>query len=158
MSSELSHVDASGKAIMVDVSGKSESQRSASAQVCIRMSPDAREALERHQGPKGDPVQVARVAAIMAVKRTAELIPMCHPLRLSEVAVDVHLESWGAKVLVRVQALERTGVEMEALHGASVAALTLFDMLKAVDPTMQIGDLYVLEKRGGRRGHYRASD
>ena len=157
MSAELSHRNEQGQAVMVDVGPKPESQRLAIAEASVRMSQAALDAVARHDGPKGDPVQVARIAGIIAAKRTSELIPMCHPLRLTRIDVAVAVESWGVRFEVTVEAMDRTGVEMEALTGASVAALTLYDMLKAVDKAMVIGDVRVLEKRGGRSGHHSVS-
>jgi cyclic pyranopterin monophosphate synthase len=151
----LSHVDARGRVRMVDVSDKLETEREAIAEAEVRMSPEAVRAIRRKQVKKGDPLQTARLAGIMAAKRTADLIPLCHPLQLSHVAVDMQPRPRGYAIRARVKTLGRTGVEMEALVAVTAAALTLYDMLKAVDRSMVIGSVRLLEKRGGRSGHYR---
>jgi cyclic pyranopterin phosphate synthase len=151
----LSHVDARGRVRMVDVSAKPETDREAVAEAVVRMSAAAVRAIRSRTVKKGDPLQTARLAGILAAKRTADLIPLCHPLALTRVDVDLEPRPRGYRIVARVGMRGRTGVEMEALVAASVAALTLYDMLKAVDRTMVIGPVRLLEKRGGRSGHYR---
>jgi cyclic pyranopterin monophosphate synthase len=152
----LSHVDAAGRVRMVDVGGKPETEREAVASADVHMSASARRAIRHRAVAKGDPLQTARLAGIMAAKRTSELIPLCHPLALSHVAVDLIARRDGYRITARVRTLGRTGVEMEALAAVSVAALALYDMLKAVDRAMVIDRVHLVEKRGGRSGHYRA--
>jgi cyclic pyranopterin phosphate synthase len=150
----LSHVDKSGKVRMVDVGGKTETEREAVATGRITVSRAALRAIRVGQVKKGDPLQAARVAGILAAKRTADLIPLCHPLPLSHVHVDFTPRKDGYTIEARVRTTARTGVEMEALTAVSVAALTLYDMLKALDRTMVIGEICVTEKRGGKSGTY----
>jgi cyclic pyranopterin phosphate synthase len=154
--SDLTHLDDRQQAQMVAVSAKPETHRVAIASSRVRMSAEAFAAVRDASGPKGDALQTARLAAFQGVKRTADLIPLCHPLRLSAIAVDAQLDESCHTVTfdVRVEALERTGVEMEALTGASVAALTLYDMIKAVDRSAVIDEVRVRFKRGGRRGDF----
>ncbi|WP_254911229.1 cyclic pyranopterin monophosphate synthase MoaC [Pseudoalteromonas sp. A601] len=151
----LTHVDQHGKASMVDVSDKPASSRQASAGASIRMSAEAFELLKNNEHKKGDVLQVARIAGIQAAKKCADLIPLCHPLMLSKVAIDFSLNEQAHRVDITALAklTGQTGVEMEALTAASVAALTIFDMCKAVDPFMQINDIQVIEKQGGKSGH-----
>jgi cyclic pyranopterin monophosphate synthase len=151
----LSHVDARGRVRMVDVSAKPETDREAVAEAVVRMSAAAVRAIRARTVKKGDPLQAARLAGIMAAKRTADLIPLCHPLALTHVHVDLEPRPRGYAIRARVGTRGRTGVEMEALVAASVAALTLYDMLKAVDRSIVIGPIRLLEKRGGRSGVYR---
>ena len=151
----LSHVDARGRVRMVDVSAKPETYREAVAEAGVGMSAAAVRAIRRRTVKKGDPLQTARLAGIQAAKRTADLIPLCHPLPLSAVDVDVRPVPRGYVIRARVGTIGRTGVEMEALVAVAVAALTLYDMLKAVDRSIEIGPIRLLEKRGGRSGHYR---
>lgn len=151
----LSHVDARGRVRMVDVSAKPETVREAVAEGEVRMSAAAARAIRRRTVKKGDPLQAARLAGIMAAKRTSEMIPLCHPLPLTHVDVDLEPASGGYRIRARVGTVSRTGVEMEALVAVSVAALTLYDMLKAMDRGMVIGRIRLLEKRGGRSGEYR---
>jgi cyclic pyranopterin phosphate synthase len=155
----LSHVDQEGGARMVDVADKPETLRSAVAESFLVVAPATLTALReaRGQGPnrKGDPKEVARLAAIQAAKHTAMLIPLCHPLRLHAVEAEIEEQLPDRlRVLVRVRAVERTGVEMEALTAAAVGALTLYDMVKAVDRSATITDTRVLEKHGGRSGDW----
>ena len=152
----LSHVDSGGRVRMVDVGDKLETAREAVASADIDMNAAARQAIRRRTVAKGDPLQTARLAGIMAAKRTSELIPLCHPLALSYVSVDLRPRSGGYRIIARIRTVGRTGVEMEALVAVSVAALALYDMLKAVDRAMVIHDVHLEEKRGGRSGHYRA--
>lgn len=155
MSKKLSHYDQRGRARMVDVSEKSATLRTARAHGFIKMAPPALFALRRLRNPKGNPLEVARVAGIAAAKRTAELIPMCHPLLLTHIDVSCQLQRRGIEIESCVTCKGETGVEMEALTAAAVAALTLYDMCKALDRGMEIGEIYLLEKRGGKSGPYR---
>lgn len=150
----LSHVDDRGRVRMVNVSGKPETMRDAVAEADVRMSTEAARAIRQRRVKKGDPLQAARLAGIMAAKRTADLIPLCHPLELSHVDVELTARPQGYLIRTRVTTVGKTGVEMEALVAAAVAALTLYDMLKAVDRAMEIRYIRLVEKRGGRSGHY----
>ncbi len=154
----LTHLDEQGKARMVDVGGKVETQRVAIASGRITMSPAALAAIRDGTVPKGDVLAAARIAGIMAAKKTAELIPLCHPLALDAVTVDFALENDGLRATVTASLTGRTGVEMEALTAVSVALLTVYDMAKAVDKSMVIGEVRLIEKRGGKSGHWRAAD
>jgi cyclic pyranopterin phosphate synthase len=140
---------------MVDVSAKRETEREAIAECEILMSREAARAIQRGAVKKGDPLQAARLAGILAAKRTADLIPLCHQIPLSVVDVEIQVRPRGCRIRGRAVTVARTGVEMEALVAALVAALTIYDMVKAVDRTMVIGPARLLEKRGGRSGHYR---
>ena len=151
--SKLTHFDDSGKARMVDVSHKAETKRTARAHAFVRMSPEVLAALPSN--PKGDPLAVARVAGILAAKRTAELIPLCHSLPLSHADVAIMPEPDGLRVIASVVTTAQTGVEMEALTAAAVAALTIYDMTKALDKRVEIQDVYLLEKTGGKSGDFR---
>ena len=151
----LSHVDARGRVRMVDVSAKPETAREAVARGDVRMSAAARRAIRARAVKKGDPLQTARLAGIMAAKRTSEIVPLCHPLPLTHVDVELTPHRSGYTITARVGTVARTGVEMEALVAVSVAALTLYDMLKAIDRGMVIGPVFLSEKRGGRSGEYR---
>jgi cyclic pyranopterin phosphate synthase len=151
----LSHVDARGRVKMVDVGEKAVTAREAVARGTVSMSSTARRLIRSGEVKKGDPIQAARLAGIMAAKRTSELIPLCHPLALTFVGVDITPTRAGYAIEARVRTSAQTGVEMEALTAVSVAALTLYDMVKAVDKNMVIGDVCVLEKRGGKSGEYR---
>jgi cyclic pyranopterin phosphate synthase len=153
----LSHVDARGRVRMVDVSGKAETRREAVADAEVHLGADAARAIRRKTVKKGDPLQAARLAGIQAAKKTAELIPLCHPLPLTDIQVDLEPRRYGYLIVARAVTVGRTGVEMEALVAASVAALTLYDMLKAVDKSITIGPIRLREKRGGRSGEYRRS-
>lgn len=152
----LSHVDAEGRVRMVDVSDKPASFREAVARGRISMSREAVRAVRDVTLKKGDALQAARLAGIMAAKRTSELIPLCHPLPISHVDVSVAPESDGYTIEARVRTTAQTGVEMEALTAVSIAALTMYDMVKAIDKAMLIGDIRLIEKRGGRSGDYTA--
>lgn len=158
MSSPLTHFDESGQAHMVDVGGKAKTRRVARAAGIIRMQPATLALIESGSAAKGDVLGVARIAAIQAAKRTSDLIPLCHPLALTRIAVDFALdrESPGVGCEVAVETFGRTGVEMEALTAASVALLTIYDMCKAADRGMCIEDLRLLEKEGGKSGHWLA--
>jgi cyclic pyranopterin monophosphate synthase len=153
----LTHVDARGRIRMVDVGDKAITDREAVARGSIAMSAEARKLIKGGGNKKGDPIQAARLAGIMAAKKTSELIPLCHPLPLSHVAVDLTATNTGYAIEARVRISGKTGVEMEALTAVAVAALTLYDMVKAVDKTMVIGDIELIEKSGGRSGSYRKS-
>jgi cyclic pyranopterin phosphate synthase len=152
---KLSHVDAGGRARMVDVGAKPITRREAVARGRIRISSEALRLVRRGRMAKGDPLETARLAGIMAAKRTAELIPLCHPLPLSHVTVELTARRDGYEIEARVATEAQTGVEMEALTAVAVAALTIYDMVKAADRTMSIGDIVLVEKRGGRSGDYR---
>lgn len=143
---------------MVDVSAKAVTAREARAQGFVRMQPETLDLIEQGGHKKGDVLSVARIAGIQAAKKTADLIPLCHPLALSKVQVDFEVDRGrgGVRVNTLCRLSAQTGVEMEALTAASVAALTLFDMCKAVDPGMVIEDIRVLEKQGGKTGHWQA--
>src|ERR1700726_5224627 len=152
MPKQLSHYDRGGRARMVDVSGKAASRREAEASAFVALKPEVLAALP--QNPKGDPLEVARIAGIMAAKRTSELIPMCHPLPLALVDVDVTLCENGVTIASKVATTAETGVEMEALVAASVAALTLYDMCKALDKGIEIREVVLQRKSGGKSGDY----
>lgn len=153
---KLTHLDERGQARMVDVGGKPETARSATATGRIRMSPAALAAIRDGSGPKGDVLAAARIAGIMAAKKTGELIPLCHPLALDAVAVDFVFEDGAVRVTARASLTGRTGVEMEALTAASLALLTIYDMGKAIEKGMVIEELRLLEKTGGKSGDWRA--
>jgi cyclic pyranopterin phosphate synthase len=156
-SAALSHVDAQGRVRMVDVGDKPVTAREAVARGHIRMSASARRLVLSGQVKKGDPLQAARLAGIMAAKRTSDLIPLCHPLPLTHVSVEITPARGGFAIEGRARTAGQTGVEMEALTAVAVAALTIYDMVKAVDKDMVIGDICLIEKRGGKSGHYRRS-
>jgi cyclic pyranopterin phosphate synthase len=153
MKKKLSHFDAAGVPRMVDVSAKAPTKRTARAHAFVRMKPEVLAQLPSN--PKGNPLDIARVAGISAAKKTAELIPLCHPLILSHVDVEVTLEEGGVRILGGVSTTGPTGVEMEALTAVAVAALTVYDMTKALDKGIEIQDIYLLEKSGGKSGDYR---
>ncbi len=152
----LTHLDAEGKAKMVDVTRKPETAREARARVTLRMQPATLAAIRAGEITKGDVFGVARLAGIMAAKRTSELIPLCHPLRLTGIDVGFVLDRARAAVHVEtaVRTVDKTGVEMEALTAAAGAALAIYDMVKAIDRGLVVTDLYLVEKRGGRSGHW----
>jgi cyclic pyranopterin phosphate synthase len=150
----LSHVGKSGQAHMVDVSGKLNTVRKATATGEIRMSAAAVRAIRDEAVTKGDPLQTARLAGIMAAKRTSELIPLCHPLALTSVEVTLTPRRWGYAISVTVRTTGPTGVEMVALTAVSIAALTIYDMLKAIDRSMEIGKIHLIAKSGGRSGSF----
>jgi cyclic pyranopterin monophosphate synthase len=154
---KLSHVDDSGKVRMVDVGDKPVTSREALASGEITMSAAALSLIRSGKMAKGDPLQTARLAGIMAAKQTSSLIPLCHPLQLTHVSVELTPTPRGYRIEARVRTDGKTGVEMEALTAVSVAALTIYDMVKAVDKDMVIGDICLVEKSGGRSGHYRRS-
>lgn len=153
----LSHVDRRGKVKMVDVGDKPVTSREAAARGEITMSVAALRTIRQGAVAKGDPLQAARLAGIMAAKQTSTLIPLCHPLPLTHVGVELTATRRGYRIESRVRTSAQTGVEMEALAAVAVAALTVYDMVKAIDKTMVIGDICVVEKRGGRSGQYTRS-
>jgi cyclic pyranopterin phosphate synthase len=150
---KLSHYDDAGHARMVDVSSKSETRRTATAHAFVKIKPAVLKKLP--ENPKGNPLDVARFAGIQAAKRTSELIPMCHPLMLSHVDVEVKLEKSGVRITATAGLNGPTGVEMEALTAVTIAALTVYDMTKALDKSIEIQDVYLLEKTGGKSGDFR---
>lgn len=154
----LSHLDASGAARMVDVSAKADTVRVATAEATVRMQPATLALIQQGGMPKGDVIATARIAGIMAAKRTHELIPLCHPLALSKVAIDIEPLARPARIRIaaRVRTTGPTGVEMEALTAVSVACLTVYDMIKAVERGAHIEGVRLLEKSGGKSGSYRA--
>lgn len=154
--SNLTHLDNTGNAAMVDISAKAATVREAVAEGCITMSVEALAAIKEGAVKKGDVLATARIAGIMAAKKTSELIPLCHPLALSKVAVDFAFEENGIRVTALARLTGQTGVEMEALTAASVALLTIYDMAKALDKAMVIADIRLLSKSGGKSGDWRA--
>jgi cyclic pyranopterin phosphate synthase len=157
--SDLTHFDAAGRAVMVGVADKADTRRIAVASGRIRMLPDTLARILEGRAGKGDVLGVARIAAIQATKRTAELIPLCHPIALTRVGVEFEPDVSSASVscVVTAETVGKTGVEMEALTGVSVALLTIYDMCKAVDRGMTLSDVCLVEKQGGRSGHWRAA-
>ncbi len=152
---EFSHIDSRGEAKMVDVSRKNETVRVATVSGSIRMKPDTLDKIKQNQIIKGDVLSVARVAAIMAAKKTADLIPLCHPITIDNVSVEFKFVGGEAiEIKTEVKSSGKTGVEMEALVAASVAALTIYDMCKAVDRGMTIDKIYLESKKGGKSGTY----
>lgn len=150
---KLSHYDSTGRARMVDVSGKTATRREAEAQAFIQMSAEVLEALPKN--PKGNPLEVARFAGIAAAKRTSDLIPMCHPLPLSFIDVTTEVCENGVQVSSKAATTAQTGVEMEALMAATVAALTVYDMCKALDKSIAIQEIVLVRKSGGKSGEFR---
>jgi len=151
----LSHYDAAGSARMVDVSSKAPTRREAREHAFVRIRPSVLQKLP--QNPKGNPLEIARFAGIAAAKKTSELIPLCHPLMLTHADVDARVEARGVRIVTKVSTTGQTGVEMEALTAAAVAALTVYDMTKALDKSIEIQDLYLLEKTGGKSGEFKRS-
>jgi cyclic pyranopterin monophosphate synthase len=151
---ELTHLDSAGQARMVDVSGKNVSARSARATGRVLLSAAAVAALREGRVPKGDALAVARIAGIQGAKRTPDLIPLCHPIGLHSVTVDLEVQDDGVRIVAATRTADRTGVEMEALTAVTVAALALIDMVKAVDPAAVISDVRVEEKTGGKTGRW----
>ncbi|HUS07669.1 MAG TPA: cyclic pyranopterin monophosphate synthase MoaC [Bryobacteraceae bacterium] len=149
---KLSHFDEKGSARMVDVSAKADTKRTAKAQAFVKIRPSILRRLP--ENPKGNPLEVARIAGITASKKTSELIPMCHPLMLSHADVDLRVEKRGVRIIATAATTGPTGVEMEALTAAAVAALTVYDMTKALDKSIEIQELFLLEKTGGKSGNY----
>jgi cyclic pyranopterin phosphate synthase len=150
---KLSHFDDAGSPRMVDVSAKLDTKRVAKAHAFVKIRPAVLKKLP--QNPKGNPLEVARIAGITATKKTSELIPLCHPLMLSHVDVEVTVERGGVRIISTAATTGPTGVEMEALTGATVAALTVYDMTKALDKAIEIQDVYLLEKSGGKSGDFK---
>jgi cyclic pyranopterin phosphate synthase len=153
MKKRLSHYDSAGHASMVDVSRKQTTQRTATARAFVAMSPQVLGALPSN--PKGDPLEVARIAGISAAKKTADLIPLCHQLPLTHVGLQFYTGSDGIEITATACTTARTGVEMEALTAASIAALTIYDMTKALDKAIEIREIHLLEKTGGKSGSYK---
>src|SRR5437588_7215835 len=151
---KLSHYGAKGEVRMVDVSAKAVTTRTAVARGFVKMKSSVVQAVRGLKNPKGDPLEVARIAGIAAAKRTAEWIPLCHPLSLTHIDVTARLCKNGVEITSRVMATAQTGVEMEALVAVSAAALTVYDMCKALDKGMEITDIVLMEKVGGKSGHY----
>ncbi len=158
MTKDLTHFDAHGNAVMVDVSDKADTDRIAVASCVIRMLPDTLHLVESGTAKKGDVLGIARLAGIMGAKKTSDLIPLCHPLPITKVTVDLTPDATlpGVRIEATVKTTGKTGVEMEALTAASTAALTVYDMCKAVDRGMEISDLKVVLKDGGKSGRYEA--
>ncbi len=156
MTAELTHLDSAGRARMVDVGDKPVGERRAVARSVVRVSPETARAVLAGNAPKGDVLGVARIAGIQAAKRTAELIPLCHPLPLSFVGVEAAVDADAGEITVTAEAKTsgQTGVEMEAMTAASVAALTVYDMVKGLERGATIGEVVLLEKSGGRSGHW----
>ena len=150
---KLSHYDSAGSPRMVDVSAKPDTRRTARAHAFVRIAPATLKELPHN--PKGNPLEIARIAGIAAAKRAWELIPLCHPLMLTHADVQATVEKKGVRIVATAATTGQTGVEMEALTAAAVAALTVYDMLKALDKSIQIQDLYLLEKTGGKSGDFR---
>jgi cyclic pyranopterin monophosphate synthase len=153
---KLSHYDSAGQVSMVDVGEKAVTERTATAHAFVAMAPAVLEALPRNR--KGDPLEVARIAGIMAAKKTSDLIPLCHPLPLSHVALEFKIGAEGIEILATAATVARTGVEMEAMTAASVAALTIYDMTKALDKGIEIRSIHLWEKTGGKSGTYRRTN
>ena len=153
---ELTHLDSRGQARMVDVGGKPETARSAAATGRIRMSAEALAAVRDGSGPKGDVLAAARIAGIMAAKKTGELIPLCHPLALDAVTVEFAFEEGAIRATARASLTGKTGVEMEAMTATAIALLTIYDMAKAIDTGMVVEEVRLLEKTGGKSGPWRA--
>lgn len=158
--SDLTHLDQDGRASMVDVGHKDTTSREAVAEGSVYMAPATLTAIRDGAVPKGDVLSSARIAGIMAAKRTPDLIPLCHPLPLTKIAIDFQIDEAGSRVIITstVRCRGQTGVEMEALTAVSVAALTIYDMAKALEKTMSIGNVQLLQKRGGKSGDWQRSD
>ncbi len=150
---KLSHFDEAGAPRMVDVSAKPDTARTATAEAFVRIRPSVLAKLP--ENPKGNPLEIARIAGIAAAKRTADLIPLCHPLLLTHAGVEVAVERSGVRITATASTTGPTGVEMEALTAAAVAALTVYDMTKALDKSIEIGELHLVEKTGGKSGAWR---
>jgi cyclic pyranopterin monophosphate synthase len=155
---KLSHYTKRGQVQMVDVSAKHVTTRTAKARAFVKMKPRVVAAVRRLKNPKGNPLEIARIAGIAAAKRTAEWIPLCHPLPLTHIDVTARLCENGVELLSTVMATAQTGVEMEALVAVSAAALTVYDMCKALDKGMELSDIHLLEKTGGKSGDFRRGD
>lgn len=150
----LTHLDNEGRARMVDVGGKQPTVRVATASAFVRMNDETIRAIKEHKTPKGDPLETARIAGIMAAKKTSELIPLCHPLPLNQVDIDIEIEDTGIKILASARTEAKTGVEMEAMVAAATAALTIYDMCKALDKSIVISEVRLESKSGGKSGDY----
>jgi cyclic pyranopterin monophosphate synthase len=155
---QLSHIDAEGRVKMVDTSDKATTTRNAVASARVLMSAETVAAVQNHRTPKGDPLEAARLAGIMAAKRTADLIPLCHPLPLTHADVQAKIEDYGVYLESSVSTNAQTGVEMEALTAVSVAALTIYDMCKALDKRITISDIRLERKTGGKSGDFSRKD
>ena len=155
---QLSHIDSEGRVRMVDTSAKSLTTRQASASARVLMSPETISAVAEHRTPKGDPLEAARLAGMMAAKRTADLIPLCHPLPLTHVDIKASVEDYGIYLESSVSTHAQTGVEMEALTAVSVAALTIYDMCKALDKAIVISEVRLERKTGGKSGDFVRQD
>lgn len=153
--SKLSHFDPAGSPRMVDVSAKPETKRTARAHAFVRIKPEVLRNLPNN--PKGNPLEIARIAGITAAKKTSDLIPLCHPLMLTHADVETSIEVDGVRIYASATTTAQTGVEMEAMTAACVAALTVYDMTKALDKSIEIQDIYLVEKTGGKSGDYRRS-
>ncbi len=151
----LTHVDSEGRYRMVDVSGKPVTRRTAVASGLVRMAPATVQAITDHRTPKGDPLEISRVAGVMGAKRTSDLIPLCHPLPLNQVNVELEILSDGILITATATTEGKTGVEMEALTAVSISALTLYDMCKAIDKSMVISDIRLESKTGGTSGDFK---
>jgi cyclic pyranopterin phosphate synthase len=159
---EFTHFDSEGNAIMVDVTAKEDTERTAIAEGCIKVNEEVFQAIANHTAAKGDVLGTARIAGIMAAKKTSDLIPMCHPLMLTKVTIDFNMETetsmeisiYQIRCRCTAKLRGKTGVEMEALTGVSVALLTIYDMCKAIDKSMELSAIHLLEKIGGKSGHY----
>ncbi len=158
MANDLTHLDDAGRITMVDVSAKNSTTRTAEASGFVAMSPATISAIRERRTPKGDPLETARLAGIMGAKRTAELIPLCHSLALAHCDVQIELTDDGAKISATATTSAQTGVEMEALTAVSIAALTLYDMCKAIDRMMTIGEIRLERKVGGKSGEWKRND
>ncbi len=156
--SNLTHIDQAGEAHMVDVGDKAETSRSATAEGFVRMLPETLALIREGNAKKGDVIGTARLAGIMAAKKTSDLIPLCHPLMLTKVSVEITEDEAlpGLRVTATAKLTGKTGVEMEALTAVSVTCLTIYDMAKAADKAMEIGGIRLMEKTGGKSGHYKA--
>ena len=154
MGQKLTHIDREGRARMVDVTDKTETARVARAEAFVEMSPETVKLLRNHAMPKGDPLETARIAGIQGGKKTSELIPLCHPLPLTHLDISIEIIDSGARIEAIAKTKAETGVEMEAMTAVSVAALTLYDMCKAVEKGISLGPVRLLEKSGGKSGHW----
>jgi cyclic pyranopterin phosphate synthase len=155
---EFTHLDESGNAHMVDVTAKNATARRAVARCTVTMKPETAAAISSKDIPKGDVIAAARIAGIMAAKRTSDMIPLCHPLQIGAVRIDFEVGETFVTIEAQVDTVDRTGVEMEALHACSVAALTIYDMCKSADKAMSIEGLALWEKTGGKSGPYKRAD
>jgi cyclic pyranopterin phosphate synthase len=156
MENKLSHYDSAGAVSMVDVGPKAETQRTATARAYVALNKAVLEALPTNK--KGDPFEVARIAGIMGAKKTSDLIPLCHPLPLTKVDIKLTLDATGVEIIATASTVARTGVEMEAMTAACVAALTVYDMTKALDKSIEIREVHLLEKTGGKSGSFRREE